>query len=142
MFRTAQVPTSSNRRGLQVRLRCTILTLSPRKQAHPVCFSFLPYLSSLTLRLEHALQVARASLSRAQKDTQDAFLRYNTCLDTEQQARQAVSTAERRRDDISKCTQVNHHWICAHWTFISVCAHFSQPANHRYAFVTMKGWHQ
>ncbi|KAF8892941.1 hypothetical protein BD779DRAFT_1507889 [Infundibulicybe gibba] len=49
---------------------------------------------------KQALQAARGSLSRAQKDTQDAFLRYTACLDIERQARQAVATAEKRRDDI------------------------------------------
>lgn len=38
---------------------------------------------------------------RAQKDTQDAFMRYTSCLDIERQARQAVASAEKRRDDIS-----------------------------------------
>jgi hypothetical protein len=42
------------------------------------------------------------SLLRAQKDTQDSFMRYTACLDVERQARQAVSTAEKRRDDISE----------------------------------------
>lgn len=42
------------------------------------------------------------SLLRAQKDTQDAFMRYTACLDVERQARQAVTTAEKRRDDISE----------------------------------------
>ena len=46
------------------------------------------------------LQASRASLSRAQKDTQDAFLRYTACLDAERQARQAVVSAEKRRDDV------------------------------------------
>ena len=55
----------------------------------------------LTPILEQALQAARASLMRAQKDTQDAFMRYTTCLDIERQARQAVASAEKRRDDIS-----------------------------------------
>ncbi|KAJ8486817.1 hypothetical protein ONZ45_g14542 [Pleurotus djamor] len=49
---------------------------------------------------KHSLQAARASLSRAQKDTQDAFTRYTACLDVERQARQAVTSAEKRRDDI------------------------------------------
>jgi len=53
--------------------------------------------------LEQALQVARISLSQAQKETQDAFMRYTACLDVERQARQAVTTAEKRRDDISMC---------------------------------------
>ncbi|KAF7343471.1 hypothetical protein MVEN_01780000 [Mycena venus] len=49
---------------------------------------------------KQALQSARAAFSRAQKDTQDAFLRYTNCLETERQARAAVSSAEKRRDDI------------------------------------------
>ena len=52
---------------------------------------------------EEALQAARMSLMRAQKDTQEAFMRYTTCLDIERQARMAVTAAEKRRDDISKC---------------------------------------
>lgn len=51
---------------------------------------------------EQALQAARMSLVRAQKDTQEAFMRYTTCLDIERQARMAVTAAEKRRDDISK----------------------------------------
>lgn len=51
--------------------------------------------------LEQGLQVARTALMRAQKDTQDAFMRYTSCLDIERQARQAVAAAEKRRDDIS-----------------------------------------
>ncbi|KAJ3522232.1 hypothetical protein NMY22_g11984 [Coprinellus aureogranulatus] len=49
---------------------------------------------------KQTLQAARASLQRAQKETQDAFMRYTSCLDLERQARQAVTAAERRRDDI------------------------------------------
>jgi hypothetical protein len=51
--------------------------------------------------LEQGLQAARTALLRAQKDTQDAFMRYTTCLDVERQARQGVAAAEKRRDDIS-----------------------------------------
>jgi len=43
------------------------------------------------------------SLIRAQKETQDAFMRYTACLDVERQTRQTVTTAEKRRDDISMC---------------------------------------
>ena len=43
------------------------------------------------------------SLARAQKDTQEAFMRYTTCRDIEQQAKMAVAAAEKRRDDISEC---------------------------------------
>ncbi|KAJ7716559.1 hypothetical protein B0H16DRAFT_1898364 [Mycena metata] len=50
---------------------------------------------------KQALQNARNAFARAQKDTQDAFLRYTNCLETERQARAAVSTAEKRRDDIT-----------------------------------------
>ncbi|GLB39837.1 hypothetical protein LshimejAT787_0703470 [Lyophyllum shimeji] len=46
------------------------------------------------------LQAARNALARAQKDTQDAFMRYTACLDVERQARHAVTAAEKRRDDI------------------------------------------
>ncbi|KAG5639745.1 hypothetical protein H0H81_000025 [Sphagnurus paluster] len=51
---------------------------------------------------EQGLHAARNALSRAQKDTQDAFMRYTACLDVERQARHAVTTAEKRRDEISK----------------------------------------
>ncbi|KIK68351.1 hypothetical protein GYMLUDRAFT_35747 [Collybiopsis luxurians FD-317 M1] len=49
---------------------------------------------------KQALQITRAALARAQKDTQDAFLRYTACLDAERQARQSVAAAEKRRDDV------------------------------------------
>ncbi|EAU84046.2 hypothetical protein CC1G_06908 [Coprinopsis cinerea okayama7 len=49
---------------------------------------------------KQTLQAARVALLRAQKDTQDAFMRYTSCLDLERQARQAVQAAEKRRDDI------------------------------------------
>ncbi|KAF5355390.1 hypothetical protein D9757_012548 [Collybiopsis confluens] len=49
---------------------------------------------------KQALQITRAALARAQKDTQDAFLRYTACLDVERQARQSVAAAEKRRDDV------------------------------------------
>lgn len=52
--------------------------------------------------LEQALAAARASLIRAQKETEDSFMRYTSCLDVERQARQAVLSAEKRRDDISE----------------------------------------
>jgi len=51
-----------------------------------------------------ALINARGSLVRAQKETQNAFMNYTTCLETERHARQEVSLAEKRRDDISKTT--------------------------------------
>ena len=73
----------------------------PRRQ---VRVGFLNAISALPdLFLEQALQVARISLSQAQKETQDAFMRYTACMDVERQARQAVTTAEKRRDDISMC---------------------------------------
>ncbi|KAJ4490018.1 hypothetical protein J3R30DRAFT_3321487 [Lentinula aciculospora] len=49
---------------------------------------------------KQSLQITRAALARAQKDTQDAFLRYTACLDAERQARQSVAAAEKRRDDV------------------------------------------
>lgn len=52
--------------------------------------------------VEQALQAARSALVRAQKDTQEAFMRYTSYREIEQQARLAVSNAEKRRDDISK----------------------------------------
>lgn len=52
--------------------------------------------------VEQTLQASRISLLRAQKDTQDAFMRYTSCLDIERQARKEVAAAEKRRDDISE----------------------------------------
>ncbi|KAJ7326423.1 hypothetical protein DFH08DRAFT_885814 [Mycena albidolilacea] len=49
---------------------------------------------------KQALQSARAAFARAQKDTQDAFLRYTNSLEAERQARDAVAAAEKRRDNI------------------------------------------
>lgn len=53
------------------------------------------------VRTGKTLRSARAALSRAQRDTQEAFKRYKTCLDVEAQAMQQVSTAEERRDALS-----------------------------------------
>jgi len=61
---------------------------------------------SLELRAEQALQAARSALMRAQKDTQEAFTRYTSYREVEQQARLAVTNAEKRRDDISKRGQL------------------------------------
>ncbi|KAF9467142.1 hypothetical protein BDZ94DRAFT_54024 [Collybia nuda] len=58
------------------------------------------YLSQEASSSKHGLQAARNALMRAQKDTQDAFMKYTSCLDLERQARQAVTAAEKRRDDI------------------------------------------
>ncbi|KAH9846465.1 hypothetical protein C2E23DRAFT_577205 [Lenzites betulinus] len=41
---------------------------------------------------------AKASLVRAQRETQEAFARYTACLDTEAQIRQQLGIAEERRD--------------------------------------------
>ncbi|KAF8802381.1 hypothetical protein BYT27DRAFT_7215463 [Phlegmacium glaucopus] len=49
---------------------------------------------------KQALQAARSALMRAQKDTQEAFMRYTSYREIEQQARLAVTNAEKRRDDI------------------------------------------
>ena len=53
-------------------------------------------------RAEQSLQAARSALMRAQKDTQEAFMRYTSYREIEQQARIAVTNAEKRRDDISE----------------------------------------
>ncbi|KAI0806063.1 hypothetical protein BC629DRAFT_1140153 [Irpex lacteus] len=53
------------------------------------------------------LRSARAALNRAQRDTQEAFKRYKTCLDVEAQALQQVNTAEERRDALSELMAVH-----------------------------------
>lgn len=52
--------------------------------------------------------MARTALARAQKDTQDAFMRYTACMETERLARQAVSASEKHRDDVSKLQSFPH----------------------------------
>ncbi|KAH0578515.1 hypothetical protein H2248_003656 [Termitomyces sp. 'cryptogamus'] len=49
---------------------------------------------------DQSLQAARNALSRAHKDTQDALVRYNACLESERQAQHALAIAEKRRDEI------------------------------------------
>ncbi|KIY49781.1 hypothetical protein FISHEDRAFT_40695 [Fistulina hepatica ATCC 64428] len=49
---------------------------------------------------KHELLAARSALQRAQQETHEAFLRYTACLEAEQQARQTVAAAEKRRDDL------------------------------------------
>ncbi|GJE85610.1 hypothetical protein PsYK624_016890 [Phanerochaete sordida] len=44
------------------------------------------------------LRSARAALSRAQRETQESFKRYKSCLDVEAAAMQQVAAAEERRD--------------------------------------------
>ncbi|KAF9224803.1 hypothetical protein BS17DRAFT_801634 [Gyrodon lividus] len=46
------------------------------------------------------LQDARAGLSRAQSQTQDAFQRYTACLEAEARARREVAVAEQHRDEL------------------------------------------
>ncbi|KAI9460688.1 hypothetical protein HD554DRAFT_2176540 [Boletus coccyginus] len=46
------------------------------------------------------LQDARATLSRAQSQTQDAFQRYTACLEAEARARREVVLAEQHRDEL------------------------------------------
>ncbi|KAH7882967.1 hypothetical protein F5I97DRAFT_158005 [Phlebopus sp. FC_14] len=46
------------------------------------------------------LQDARAALSRAQTQTQDAFQRYTACLEAEARARRDVVIAEQQRDEL------------------------------------------
>jgi hypothetical protein len=64
-------------------------------------FEYLRGSSAQMYLLEQALAAARTALFRAQKDTEDSFMRYTSCLDLERQARLAVLSAEKRRDDIS-----------------------------------------
>ncbi|KAG9313800.1 hypothetical protein JVU11DRAFT_6160 [Chiua virens] len=47
------------------------------------------------------LQEARATLSRAQSQTQDAFQRYTACLEAEVRARREVVLAEQHRDELN-----------------------------------------
>ena len=60
-------------------------------------------------RAEQSLQAARSALMRAQKDTQEAFMRYTSYREIEQQARLAVTNAEKRRDDISEQMEDSIH---------------------------------
>lgn len=46
------------------------------------------------------LQDARATLSRAQAQTQEAFQRYTACLEAEARARRDVAAAEQHRDEL------------------------------------------
>ncbi|KAJ6481667.1 hypothetical protein C8R45DRAFT_1002606 [Mycena sanguinolenta] len=78
---------------------------NPHIPPHPTRNSVSPSLRnteslSQEAATKQALQNARAAFTRAQKDTQDAFLRYTTCLETENQARAAVTAAENRRDEV------------------------------------------
>jgi hypothetical protein len=56
----------------------------------------------LILYLEQLLQDIRNNLSRAQKDTQEAFLRYTSCLETERRARQELAAAEQHYGGLSE----------------------------------------
>lgn len=58
---------------------------------------------NLTVLEGQFLQDARATLSRAQSQTQDAFQRYTACLEAEARARREVVLAEQHRDELSKC---------------------------------------
>ena len=57
----------------------------------------------LTVLQGQFLQDARATLSRAQSQTQDAFQRYTACMEAEARARREVILAEQHRDELSKC---------------------------------------
>ncbi|KAF7292877.1 hypothetical protein MIND_01186700 [Mycena indigotica] len=46
-----------------------------------------------------ALHNCRATFLRAQKDSQEAFIRYTNCLEAERQARAALGAAEQRHED-------------------------------------------
>ncbi len=48
-----------------------------------------------------ALAKARAELTRAQRETQEAFRIYTACLEEEQQARQRVTGIEEKLDILS-----------------------------------------
>lgn len=50
------------------------------------------------------LQDARATLSRAQTQTHEAFQRYTACLEAEGRARRDVAVAEQHRDELSMST--------------------------------------
>lgn len=75
---------------------------------------------------EQALQAARGALTRAQKEVQEAFLRYTACVDMEKQARQAVTAAEKRRDDISELSLVLLMYMVSHRNIFVVAALLSQ----------------
>lgn len=65
---------------------------------------------------------------RAQKDTQEAFMRYTSYREIEQQARLAVTNAEKRRDDISKQMEtLIHDALCLFLTVAIILAQNQMP---------------
>jgi hypothetical protein len=58
---------------------------------------------SFAPNLGQALQAARERLTRTQKETQEAFSRYTSCLEAERHARQEVAATEQHREDLSEC---------------------------------------
>ena len=68
---------------------------------------------------------------RAQKDTQEAFMRYTSYREIEQQARLAVTNAEKRRDDISE--QWRPYSRCH--LLISYSGYYSSPKSDTHGFV-------
>jgi len=78
---------------------------------------------------------------RAQKDTQDAFMRYTSCLDIERQARQAVASAEKRRDDISTPIPKVHLTTPLTTLSASGCPTFPEPSSSGCAHFFFSLWH-
>lgn len=61
-----------------------------------------------TVNTGKQLRSARAALSRAQRETQESFKRYKSCLDVEAAAMQQVVAAEERRDALSECNRTQN----------------------------------
>jgi hypothetical protein len=78
---------------------------------------------------------------RAQKDTQDAFMRYTSCLDIERQARQAVASAEKRRDDISMPISKTHLTTILTMLPASGCSTLPEPSSSGCANFLFCLWH-
>ncbi|KAH0831151.1 hypothetical protein J3R83DRAFT_13723 [Lanmaoa asiatica] len=75
------------------------------------------------------LQDSRATLSRAQSQTQDAFQRYTACLEAEARARREVALAEQHRDELSKCSDPRAREQCTKW--FNQCLHYSHEHRQR-----------
>ena len=107
--------------------------VSRPRPAHRVRFFNMYENSSIWIsnRAEQSLQAARSALMRAQKDTQEAFMRYTSYREIEQQARLAVTNAEKRRDDISE------QWRPYSWShlLISYSGYYSSPKSDTHGFV-------
>lgn len=85
------------------RLDLATCSLSCLRSRPTVSFPIFPFMSQvLNMRPGKQLRSARAALSRAQRETQEAFKRYKSCLDVEAAAMQQVAAAEERRDALSE----------------------------------------